>query len=98
MHFTPIFLHTQILWGCSGSKPSEVAISFIYSFYNRFEGGIYWNDGNFSEGVEASFQNMFKVIYIVILFYVLQLSILPCRCYKRRHLNISQRTINHSWC
>ena len=61
MHFTPTFLCTQILWGCSGSKPSEVAISFIYSFENRFVGGIYWIDGNFS-GVEASLQNMFKVI------------------------------------
>ena len=68
MHFTPTFLHTQILWGCSGSKPSEVAISFIYSFDNCFEGGIYWIDGNFSEGVEASFQNILKVIYFVVLF------------------------------
>ncbi|KAL5481435.1 hypothetical protein EMCRGX_G021589 [Ephydatia muelleri] len=54
--------NVQILWGCSGSKPSEVAISFIYSFDNRFEGGIYWIDGNFSEGVEASFQNILKVL------------------------------------
>ena len=68
MHFTPTFLRTQILWGCSSSKPSEVAISFIYSFCNRFEGGIYWIDGNFSEGVEASFQNMLEVIYFVVLF------------------------------
>ena len=66
MHFTPTFLPTQILWGCSGSKPSEVAISFIYSFENRFEGGIYWIDGNFSERVEATFQHMLEVIYFIL--------------------------------
>ena len=32
----------QILRGCPGVKPSEVAIDFIHSYYKHFSGGIFW--------------------------------------------------------